>query len=282
MVKVLPEEFTVFSRYVLAISGIYLDASKTYLIETRLDGLLKELGCSSFSELFYKAQSDGTKKIREKIIDAITTGETLFFRDSAPFDLLQHKVLPDLIDKRNKKAATPLPIPIRIWSAACSTGQEIYSIAIIVKELLGDLTRYNVRLMGTDISDAALARASYGAFNNFEIERGLSKDKLLKYFVQEKGNGTWKIRDEVRAMATFRKMNLMEDFNGLGKFDIVFCRNVAIYFTEEDRIRLFKKIQGTLETDGYLIIGSTESLTGIAPQFEPQRHVRSVFYQLKA
>ena len=279
MVKVLPEEFKTFSNYILTISGIHLDESKAYLIETRLGGLLKEFGCSSFSELYYKTQSDGTKRIQEKILDAITTGETLFFRDSAPFDLLQHKVLPDLVDKRSKKTIGSLPIPIRIWSAACSTGQEIYSIAITMKELLGDLSRYNVRLMGTDISDAALARASYGTFNNFEIERGLSKDKLLKYFVQDKG--VWKIKDEVRAMASFKKLNLMEPFNGIGKFDIIFCRNVAIYFTEPERTRLFKKMEGALETDGYLIIGSTESLTGIAPQFEPQRHVRSVFYQLK-
>jgi chemotaxis protein methyltransferase CheR len=279
VVKVLPEEFKTFSHYVFAISGIYLDESKTYLLETRLGGLLKESGCSSFSELYYKAQSDGTKRIQEKIIDAVTTGETLFFRDSAPFDLLQHKVLPDLIDKRSKRTIGTLPTPIRIWSAACSTGQEIYSVAIVMKELLGDLGRFDVRLLGTDISDAALARASYGAFNNFEIERGLSKDKLVKYFVQDKGS--WKIRDEVRAMASFKKLNLMDPFNGVGKFDIIFCRNVAIYFTEAERGRLFKKIEGALETDGYLIIGSTESLTGIAPQFEPQRHVRSVFYQLK-
>jgi chemotaxis protein methyltransferase CheR len=279
MVKILPEEFKTLSNYILAISGIYLDESKAYLIETRLAGLLKDLGCASFSELYYKTQSDVTKKIREKIVDAITTGETLFFRDSAPFDLLQHKVLPDLVDKRSKKTIGSLPIPIRIWSAACSTGQEIYSIAIVIKELFGDLSRYNVRLMGTDISDAALARASYGTFNNFEIERGLGRDKLVKYFVQDKG--AWKIRDEVRAMASFKKLNLMDAFNGLGKFDIIFCRNVAIYFTEQERTRLFKKIEGALEPDGYLIIGSTESLSGIAPQFEPQRHIRSVFYQIK-
>jgi len=171
MVKVLPEEFKTLSRYILTISGICLDDSKSYLLETRLGGLLKELGCSTFSELYYKATSDKTGRIRENIIDAVTTGETLFFRDAAPFELLQHKILPDLIDKRSKSALGSSLIPIRIWSAACSTGQEIYSIAIVIKELLGDLTRYNIRLIGTDISDAAVARASYGTFNNFEIDR---------------------------------------------------------------------------------------------------------------
>ncbi len=279
MVKVLPEEFKTLSRYVFTISGIYLDESKSYLIETRLGVLVKELGCSSFSELYYKATTDKSKKIQEKIIDAVTTGETLFFRDAAPFELFQHKILPDLIDRKGKSNPGSMAIPIRIWSAACSTGQELYSIAIVLKELLGDLNRYSIRLIGTDISDAAVARASYGSFNNFEIDRGLAKDKLQKYFVRDKDS--WKIRDEIRAMATFRKQNLMEDFNGIGKFDVVFCRNVAIYFTEADRTKLFNKVEGALEPGGYLIIGSTESLTGIAPQFEPKRYLRSVFYQVR-
>ncbi len=277
--KILPDEFKTLSRYVLSISGISLDDSKMYLLETRLGGLLKETGSASYAELYYKAVSDGAKKIQGKIIDAVTTGETLFFRDAAPFELLQHKILPDLIDKRSKRMAAQARIPIRIWSAACSTGQEIYSIAITLKELFGDLSRYDVRLLGTDISDACVARASYGMFNNFEIDRGLAKDKLMKYF--NRNGDSWKVRDELRAMATFRKQNLMENFSGLGKFDIIFCRNVAIYFAEIDKNRLFKKIEAALEPDGYLIIGSTESLTGAAPQFEAKRYLRSVFYQIR-
>jgi chemotaxis protein methyltransferase CheR len=278
-VTVLPEEFATFSRYISTISGISLDQSKKYLIETRLGPLLKDVGCATFSELYYKAISDRSKKIQEKIIDAITTGETLFFRDASPFELFQHKILPDLIDKRSKKTGGLGQTPIRIWSAACSTGQEVYSIAMVLREILGDTRQFNIRLLGTDISDEAVARASYGSYNNFEIDRGLAKDKLQKYFMRDKES--WKIRDEIRAMATFRKLNLMEDINGLGRFDIVFCRNVAIYFTDTERMRLFKKIAGILEQDGYLIIGSTESLTGIASQFEPKRYLRSVFYQLR-
>jgi chemotaxis protein methyltransferase CheR len=277
--KLFADEFKILARYVLTISGISLDDSKKYLIETRLAPLLKDLGLVSFSELYYKATSDASKKIQEKIIDAITTGETLFFRDAAPFELLQHKIIPDLVDTRSKRVPKTAPVPLRIWSAACSTGQEIYSIAMVLKELFGDLSRYSIRLIGTDISDAAVARASYGTFNNFEIDRGLAKDRLQKYFVQS--NGSWKVRDEVRAMVSFKKLNLMENFNGIGKFDIIFCRNVAIYFSEADRAKLFKKIEGALEPDGYLVIGSTESLTGIAPQFEPKRYLRSVFYQTR-
>ncbi|MEA2103015.1 MAG: protein-glutamate O-methyltransferase CheR, partial [Thermodesulfobacteriota bacterium] len=205
-----------------------------------------------------------------------TTNETLFFRDNSPFEMLQHKVVPDIIDRRESKAG---PTKIRIWSAACSTGQEIYSIAITLKELLPDMKGYRISLLGTDISDAAVAQASYGKYNKFEIERGLSMDKLKKYFTPD-GN-TWKVKDEIRAMASFKKLNLMEPFSGLGKFDIIFCRNVAIYFSLEDRKKLFNKIADMLEPDGFLIIGSTESLTGISDRFAPQRHIRAIFYQLK-
>ena len=144
-------------------------------------------------------------------------------------------------------------ITIKIWSAACSTGQEIYSLAIILKELLKDLNKYNLRLLGTDISDEAVARASYGRYNKFEIERGLDKSKLMMYFNQN--SNYWKIRDDIRAMVMFKKMNLMEPFAGLGKFDIIFCRNVAIYFNLEDRKRLFERIAGVMEPDGYRING---------------------------
>jgi chemotaxis protein methyltransferase CheR len=279
MATILPDEFKALAAYIRNISGIALDQSKVYLVETRLAGLVKETGCSSYSELYFKAKSDATKKLPERIIDAMTTGETLFFRDASPFELLQFKILPDLIDRRSKKGNGTGPMNVRIWSAACSSGQELYSIAIVLKELGLDRGKFNIKLFGTDISDAAVARASYGIYNNFEIQRGLPKEKLSQYFTL---NGdSWKIKDELRAHATFRKANLMDDFSNLGKFDIIFCRNVAIYFSEEDRVNLFRKIGKALEPDGYLIIGSTESLTGICPQFEPKRHIRSVFYQLK-
>jgi len=133
--------------------------------------------------------------------------------------------------------------------------------------------------LGTDISDEAIAKASYGKYNKFEIERGLSRYRLNKYFTPH--GDMWKIKDEIRAMVSFKKFNLMHPLMGLGKFDIVFCRNVAIYFGLEDRKKLFDKIAKVLEPDGYLIIGSTESLTGVHPGFEPKRHLRSIFYQLK-
>jgi chemotaxis protein methyltransferase CheR len=279
MTTISAEELKIITKYIYDISGIYLNQTKTYLIETRIGNLLKENGCSSYKELCLKAKTDISKSLENNIIDAISTNETLFFRDTGPFELLQHKILPDLIDQRTAKSSGLLPIPIRIWSAACSTGQEVYSTAIVIKELLPDLKKYNIKLQGTDISDAAIAQASSGVYNKFEIERGLSQDKLQKYFTLNGGN--WKIKDEIRFIASFRKLNLMMPFVGLGKLDIIFCRNVAIYFNLEDRKMLFDKIAEVLEPNGYLIVGSTESLTGICSKFEPKRHLRSIYYQLK-
>ncbi|MBV5268409.1 MAG: protein-glutamate O-methyltransferase CheR, partial [Burkholderiaceae bacterium] len=226
----------------------------------------------------YKARSDSSKALPRQIIDAITTNETLFFRDRAPFELLQNKILPELIDRRKSKAFSKPPIPLRIWSAACSTGQELYSIAIILKEMLGDLNNYSLRLVGTDISNKAVAQASRGFYNNTEIERGLPGGKLERYF--SASDGGWKIKDELRGMVSFSNINLLKNFPSLGRFDIIFCRNVAIYFSDEDKASLYKRLATVLESDGYLIIGGTESLTGISTLFAPQRHMRSVFYQL--
>jgi len=277
MVKIKPEEIKVLSNYIYNVSGISIDASKAYLLETRFGKLLDEEGCRSYSEFYHKAKADTRKALEKKIINAITTNETLFFRDTSPFELLKHKLLPDLIDARIGKGSRPGGANLKIWSSACSTGQEIYSIAIILKELLGN-NSHNISLIGTDLSDAAVAQASAGTYNKFEIERGLPQEKLQRYFTPAGGN--WKIKDEIRAMASFRRMNLMQPFTGLGKFDIIFCRNVAIYFTLPDRKKLFNKIADALQPDGYLLIGSTESLTGICPRFVPKRHLRSVYYQL--
>ena len=279
MIKVATDDIKEISKYILHISGIDLKESKAYLIETRLGDLMKEYKCSSYRELCSKAKTDSNKAIENKIIDAISTNETLFFRDIKPFEVLQHKILPDLIDRRTERSSGLLPIPIRIWSAACSTGQEVYSIAMVLKELLLDLKKYNVKLLGTDISDSAIGQASYGTYNKFEIERGLSKEKLQKYFIPNGGN--WKINDEIRAMVSFAKQNILKPFAGLGKLDIIFCRNVGIYFNLENRKKLIENIASILAPDGYLIIGSTESLTGICSLFEPKRYLRTIYYQLK-
>lgn len=276
MIRLLPEERDAVARYVHSICAISLDRSKDYLIESRLSGLMEETRCISFSQLISLSRCEPGGSLERRIVDAITTNETQFFRDQSPFDLLRFKIVPELIDRRTRRSA---PVPIRIWSAACSTGQELYSIAIILREILGDLNRYQIRLLGTDISDQAVAQASAGIFSPIEIGRGLTDAAREKSFSPDPRG--WKIRDELRAMCSFRKLNLMEDFSSLGRFDVVFCRNVAIYFNDRDKASLFGRIARQMEPDGCLVIGSMESLAGVAPQFQSKRHLRSVFYQLE-
>lgn len=274
-----PDELTLWSRYIHSICGLQIDGSKGYLVETRLAPLMRETGCSSFAELYHKVKTDGSNGLKKKVVDSITTQETSFYRDTSPFELLQHKVIPDLIDRRGRAPGAGRALPIRIWSAACSTGQEVYTTAIVLKELLVDLTRYDIRILGTDISDKAVAHASYAKYSKLELDRGMTPARVAKYFVSE--GQVWKVRDEIRALATFKTMNLLEPFTFPQKFDLVLCRNVAIYFSEQDKIRLFKGISRILAPDGALIIGSTETITGLCPEFEPKRYLRSVFYQLK-
>jgi chemotaxis protein methyltransferase CheR len=274
VIRLQPGEYKALAQYVYSLCAITLDESKTYLLESRLAALVDETGAGSYSGLILRARSDPSRKLERRIIDAITTNETSFFRDTSPFDLLRHKIIPDLIDRRTRTGRSG----IRIWSAACSTGQELYSIAILLKELLGDPDRYGVSLTGTDISDAAVAQASRGRFTKMEISRGLTDAQRTRYFLPADG-GHWRICDELRAMACFKTFNLMSDFSPLGRFDVIFCRNVAIYFADRDRVSLFGRMERALDVDGCLIIGAMESLNGISARFEAKRHVRSVYYQ---
>jgi len=273
--ELLTSEWKILADYIHSICGVQLDESKQYLIESRLRGLLEETASTSYSVLHQKARMDSTGHLERAIINAITTGETSFFRDNAPFELLRNKILPDLIDRRSQAGAPR--IPIRIWSAACSTGQELYSIAIMLRDVLGGSDKYDIRLIGTDISPEAVRRASLGVYNSTEAARGMAAATLARYFT--KADGNWKVCDEIRSMASFRTINLLRDFSMLGQFDIIFCRNVAIYFSESDKISLFGRIGKALAPDGYLLIGATESLTGICPEFELKRYLRAACYQ---
>ncbi len=277
--KVTPDEFKNFSKYILDISGIALSAGKEYLLETRLNPLIDKYGCSSYSQLQQKSKLDLKKTIENDIIDAISTNETYFFRDKSPFELLKNKIIPDLIDKRSKQNPALKPA-LKLWSAANSTGQEIYSIAMIMLEMGVTPDKYNIKLFGTDISDAVIAKASYGLYNKFEVARGLDLTRRNIFF-DEQDNEYYKIKDHVRAMAQFNKMNLMKPFIGLGKFDIILCRNVMIYFTIENRKKIYQNIAKVLEPDGYLLIGSTESLANDIDLFSSQKYLNSIFYQFK-
>lgn len=276
MIKVSLEELRLFAAYIHELCGIILDESKAYLIESRLAPLMQELGCKDYRELYFRAKHDLTRAIPNRIVDAITTNETSFFRDRSPFELLKYKLIPDHVDRITKAGS---PKTLSIWSAAASTGQEIYSIAITLSEILPDLPQWRTRLLGTDISDSAIAQASYGKYNRVEIERGLPPGQLQQYFNPQ---GTfWRIKDEIRAMASFQKLNLMDPFTGVGRFDLIFCRNVAIYFTPENRTKLFDRIANQLNPHGVLVIGSTESLLGVSSRYVRREYHNAVFYQLQ-
>ncbi len=271
-------DFAGWKRYIHETCGIFLDDTKGYLIETRLTPLLGATDSGSWAELLAKVKAAGAGKLQRQVIDAITTNETSFFRDTAPFELLRFKLFPELIDRRTKTGARP--IPIRILSAACSNGQEAYSALFVLKDLLGNFNGYDIRVLGLDIADAMVAKASYAHFNQLEVERGLAPELLARYF--DRAGDSWKVRDEIRAGATFRRANLLDPILASGSFDLVFCRNVAIYFNEADRIRLFRNLGQVLAPEGALIIGATESLTGLCPEFEPKRYQRTVYYQKKS
>ncbi|MEX2092978.1 MAG: protein-glutamate O-methyltransferase CheR [Pirellulales bacterium] len=259
---------------VIDLCGVYLDESKSYLIESRLGELVKRSGCASYAEFARRARHDTDQTLRGQIVDAITTNETLFFRDISPFDALELMVIPEIVDG---KTATPHPQRIRIWSAACSTGQEPYSIAMLLSDMLPDVRGWDVNILGTDISDDAIARASRGWYTTHEIERGMPPARLQRYFQPE--NNGWRVKDSLRALCSFERGNLLDPNSVHGKYDVIFCRNVAIYFTPEARRDLFLRLATALTPAGYLFVGSQESLRDLGPQFAPQQHCRAICYR---
>lgn len=268
------QEIAEVSSLVMELCGILLDESKGYLIESRLQPLVAEFQCKSYQELVSRARGQRDRALLTRIIDAITTNETLFFRDSSPFEALQHKALPEMIDAKAKSAH---PRRLRIWSAASSTGQEPYSIAMVLNELIPNIGSWDVNILATDISDAALKQASSGVYTEFEIGRGLRPELLSRYFTRT-GN-SYKVKDELRSLVSFGRQNLMEPYANQGPFDIIFCRNVVIYFTAAARQDIFTRMARALAPEGYLFVGSAESLSDLGPRFFPHHHCKSVFYR---
>ncbi len=254
--------------------GVYWDQSKAYLIESRLAALVKRSGCHSYVDFAHKVRANLLPGLKSEVIDAVTTHETLWFRDSSPFEALKHKLVPELIDA---KANSAFSQRLRIWSAACSTGQEPYSIAMTLAELIPDVHRWDVQILGTDISPGSIEQASRGLYNEMEIGRGLDASRLNKYFVRQ--GAQWKICDEIRSMCSFGVRNLHDPFTGIGPFDIIFCRNVTIYFTPEDRQSIFTRMSQALNPNGWILVGSSESLSDMGPRWTPQFHCRANCYR---
>jgi chemotaxis protein methyltransferase CheR len=254
--------------------GIVLGESKQYLVKSRLAPLMAKFELSSLSELVNRTLSPVERQLRAAVIDAMTTNETLWFRDDYPYKLLQSKLLPDFANRKT---------PVKIWSAASSSGQEPYSIAMSVLEYQqknpGAFPR-GVQVIGTDISTTMLEHCKYGHYDNLALARGLSEERKRRFF--EKGdNGMLKIKDEVKKMVSFRPLNLLNSYSLMGRFDIVFCRNVLIYFSPEIKSQIISQIHGVLNNDGYLFLGASESLSGINQDFTMLRCNPGIVYQKK-
>lgn len=259
--------------FVERLCGIALDQTRSYLIDTRLEPLVKQYGLTSVVELVEKAKLPNNDPLRRAIIEAITTRETSFFRDGSPFEALQFKALPELMDVKFKAKSNR----IRIWSAAASTGQEACSIAITLMEMVPDFHRWDIQILGTDISEVALAKARSGIYSQLEIERGLSQRMIDKYFARHPDG--YQATDSVMRLIQYQPMNLLEPFRFPNPFDIVFCRNVAIYFDKQVKINLFRRLLDVMPAHGYLFVGASESLFDCGPEFRPLAHCRTTFYQ---
>jgi chemotaxis protein methyltransferase CheR len=272
-----PQELDAVCDLVHELCGIYLDDSKGYLIENRLADLVTRHGCENYVGLVARARAEAKDLVRTDIVNAITTNETLWFRDSAPFEALRFKLLPELIDQKSR---TAFPKRIRIWSAACSTGQEPYSLAMALADIVPDITDWDVKVLGTDISPAAVAAATKGHYSQLEIGRGMDQSHLSGYFLKD--DTGWQVCEPIRNVCTFQVRNLLEPFTALGQFDIIFCRNVAIYFTNDNRRKLFLRLADALTPTGWLLVGASESLSELGENWKPQQHCRAVCYQPNA
>jgi chemotaxis protein methyltransferase CheR len=254
-------------------SAIELEASKSYLIDARLAPLAKKKGYGSTAEylqgLLYNRRPDE----EAKLVEAMTTNETSFFRDIHPFNALKNV----LIDEFRKLRAAQRTL--NIWSAACSTGQELYSIAMTLREHFPDLAGWNVQLVGTDLSDEVLERARNASYSQVEMNRGLPANLLVRYF--ERHGMNWQLRPELRAMATFKKLNLIESWPFMPKMDIVFLRNVLIYFSPETKKQILQKVRMVMAPQAILFLGAAETTMGLDSAFERVEAERSVFYRVK-
>jgi len=262
--------------YIEQLCGIALDDTKGYLIDARLTPLLKQHGVQSPVELIDKAKLATGESIRKSLVEAMTTRETFFFRDKSPFEALQFKALPELLDVKIREKSQKL----RIWSAAASTGQEACSVGIILHEMIPDLHHWEIQILATDISDDALSKGRSGLYTKLEVERGLPVNYISKYFTLTKDG--YRVVDPVHRMIRFQQLNLLAPFKFAQSFDIIFCRNVAIYFEKKVKVDLFRRLLPLMPSYGYLFVGASESLFDCGSEFKPLYHCKSTFYQPNA
>jgi chemotaxis protein methyltransferase CheR len=264
-----PVEYDFLRAYLKQKSGLVLSNEKQYLIESRLLPVARKTGLSTISALVAKMKEPGSTVLCDAVVEAMTTNESFFFRDKVPFEHFNDTMLPAMLNSRARERK------IRIWCAAASTGQEPYSLAMCLKEAEAKLPGWRIEIIGTDLSNEVLEKARVGIYSQFEVQRGLPINHLLKYFTQ---NGdTWQISSQMRSMVQYRKLNLLENFSSLGQFDIVFCRNVLIYFDNTTKIDILGRISKMMPADGFLVLGAAETVVGLTEAFRPMTDKRGLY-----
>jgi len=240
-------------------SGLVLAADKHYLVESRLLPLARNAGFSNLAELVEALRTRRDAALMACVVEAMTTSESSFFRDRTPFEHLRRTIIPALTTSHRRGV-------IRIWCAAAATGQEPYSVAICLKEMGRQIAGWQIEILATDLSNDVLKRARAGMYSQFEVQRGLPVKLLIKYFTQV--GERWQVAPEIRAMVKFRQFNLLADFASLGTFDVVFCRNVLIYFAQETKTDVLDRLAKAISSDGYLVLGAAETAIGLTDAFK--------------
>jgi chemotaxis protein methyltransferase CheR len=267
------EDFDFLSRTVRERSGLQLTPDKSYLLESRLMPVARRFGAKSLDEFVALVRRQQDRETLRAITEAMTTNETLFFRDVKPFEQFQRVVLPTLL------AARAAQRTIRVWCAAASSGQEPYSLAMLLTEQGAQLAGWKFDILGTDLSQEMVERARAGSYSQFEVQRGLPIRLLMKYFRQV--DERWQIDDAIRGMVQYRVFNLLDDPNVLGPFDVVFCRNVLLYFDQQTRAGVLERIAALLPSDGVLYLGGAETVLGITDRFEPMPSERGIYRRVQ-
>jgi chemotaxis protein methyltransferase CheR len=265
---VTPLDYEYLRKILKERSGLDLAADKQYLVESRLVPLARKAGLPGIGDLVQKMKG-GAEALTADVVEAMTTNETFFFRDKVPFDHLRETMIPALLQARAARRS------MRIWCAAGSTGQEPYSIAMCLKEFGPALAGWRTEIIATDLSNEVLEKSRAGLYSQFEVQRGLPIQLLVKYFKQV--GELWQINADIRAMVQHRQLNLLQDFSHLGTFDVIFCRNVLIYFDQDTKVGVFTRLAKQMEGDGFLALGAAETVVGLTDVFKPYPDKRGLY-----
>ena len=263
-----PADYEYLRKILKDRSGLVLSADKQYLVESRLLPLARKASLPGISELVARIKA-GAESITVDVVEAMTTNETFFFRDKVPFDHFKETIMPALLQARAARKS------LRIWCAACSTGQEPYSLAMILKEMSASVAGWRIDIVATDLSQEVLEKSKAGIFSQFEVQRGLPIQLLVKNFKQV--GDLWQLNPDIRSMVQFKQLNLLQDFSHLGVFDLIFCRNVLIYFDQDTKVAIFNRLAKLNETDGFLVLGAAETVVGLTDVYKPLPDKRGVY-----